>query len=318
MKSIYRIGFIFIASIFIPMSVYASGDFTYLFATPGCLVEPNEVTVKICTDNFPELGAKISKAFQQMIAEGHAYSKARKRFCNKGLDDLIKETALGKKDIAQLKIISSKFLRLASESQHQGRDRLRMMCDSMPRHFQELKTAEHNFGEYKESPFNFNFVKGIDPEFLREPPKRSNAYYQRDRKIHYLRYHELIKYLLPGEREAYSCLGEKLEKCEEFINSKGYDFNAGKEVKLDNGDIKMTFIGTKVLYKGNYGTNFPMGHEQQIFILHNGVIRDSWQRVQFVETRYYNRPIEKYRCEKPGSEKFVLERCYTMGRRNKK
>ena len=266
------------------INAMANSGLGYLYAVPACIngIQPTHA-VELCIKEYPDAADQFNDALEDWIKRNSNAIKIFDSLCEAKLSDLYKELKLSNEHISRIENAAKKFLGLIVQSQNNNRSNINRNCNN------QLKSLNQDLNiediESENIPMNFMFMKAIEPEFLHEPPPGLNANYQRERGLHFLESYGMFKELRTGITILDSnCVGTSLSHCLDSLYNNETEIPDTPDVTEDlpSGEKKVIFYGKKMLFNGTYTDNLPAGHEERVFILKDGKITDSWQRVQFI------------------------------------
>jgi len=295
------------ASVAIPFHTSATSGLEYILAAPACIVGfQNDDIVRACAEKFPAMREGLdAKVTAWRTRNAHALQQFS-AYCDRGLSKLYRDLRIDQNGISRVRRAANQLMETMRSSVEE------VQCSDLQHTLQTHLITPEEIEKSARIPLSLTFMQGIDPEFLREPPAGVNANYQRDRKLHFAESYTLFTTLKTGTTSLdRNCMWLSLDGC---LSSYKDLFRSSPEPdrreRLPSGDEKVTFLGKKVLFQGEFSENYPAGLEERVFILRQGRIADAWQRMQFFDRGSdFVRP-PRYSCELFGGRVPATSICF--------
>jgi len=264
----------------------ANSGLEYIFITPICILGmDNDAAIKACGAKHPEVREPLRAAHEAWKTRNATALQEISAYCEGGLATLHRDLGLGWDDVERMRKAALRMyelMRQETEKDGQGENR----CSDMVNMFESQSITQEELKKTRSIPLSLAFMEGIDPDFLKEPPAGIQANYQRDRKLHFGRSYGAFAALRTGPVSLdANCLGYTVESCQQAHGQRiGAVGELAHRDSLPNGDERVTYTGSKVLFRGTFSDNQPVGREERIFLLRpDKRIKDAWDHVQLLK-----------------------------------
>lgn len=293
----------------------ATSGLEYLLMTPACILGLDyDATIKACGQKYPELRERLRAAHHMWKSRNANALQDVSAHCQRGLATLYRDMGIGPDGVERVRKAALRFFELARQHAEQG-GQSESECLDQVYMFEGESISREELEKTRSIPLSLEFMEHIDPDFLREPPAGVRANYQRDRKLHFARSYGRFAALRTGRATlGANCQRYTVESCQ---RSHGQTIGVASELvrrePLPSGE-RVTYAGSKMLFRGTFSDNQPVGREERVFVLGpDGRINDAWDRVQLLQRPDAPpnvAPTFAYSCEqfaRPNST-----RCYVL------
>jgi len=273
----------FVAASAAPSALARSG-LEYLLMTPACIVGM-DYAIETCGEKHPKLREPLRAVHDAWKSRNAKTLQEMSAHCQLRLATLYRDMGIGPDGVERVRKAALRIFELARHDMEQG-GQSESRCLDMVRMFEGHSITPEELEHTLSIPLSLAFMEHIDPDFLREPPAGVQANYQRDRKLHFARSHGRFTALRTGRASlGADCLGYTVESCQrahaQMINAAG---ELARRERLPSGDERVTYAGSKMLFRGTFSDNLPAGREERVFVLGpDGRIKDAWDRVQLLQ-----------------------------------
>lgn len=264
----------------------ARSGLEYFLMTPACIVGMDyDATIKTCGEKHPNLREPLRTVHETWKSRNAKALQEISAHCQRGLATLYRDMGIGPDGVERVREAALRMFELARQEMEQSGES-ESRCLDMVRMFEGQSITREELERTRSIPVSLAFMEHIDPDFLREPPAGVQANYQRDRKLHFARSHGGFAALRTGRASfGANCLTYTVESCQ---RAHGQTIGAVGELarreRLPSGDERVTYAGSKMLFRGTFSDNQPVGREERVFVLRpDGRIKDAWDRVQLLQ-----------------------------------
>lgn len=251
------------------------------FMTPACILGPEDwQNPRTCTEKHPGLREPLRAAYETWKSRNASALKEISAYCQRSLATLYRDLGIGPDGVERLRKAALRMSQIVPQDIDEGR------CRDLMYEYERHSFTREELEKTRSFPLSLEFMEHIDPDFLKEPPAGVQANYQRDRNLHFARSYRRITALRAGRATlGANCLGHTVESCQREHGQRiGMAGELVRRERLPSGDERVTYAGSKMLFRGTFSENHPVGREERVFVLRpDGRIRDAWDRVQLLQ-----------------------------------
>ncbi len=284
--------------------------------TPACILGLDyDVTIKTCGEKHPELREPLRTAHDMWKRRNANALQDMSAHCQRGLTSLYRDMGIGPDGVERVRKAALRLSELVRQQTEQG-GQSESECLNKVHMLESESITREELEKTRSIPLSLEFMEHIDPDFLREPPAGVRANYQRDRKLHFARSYGRFAALRTGRATlGANCQRYTVESCQRTHGQTiGVVGELVRREPLSSGDERVTYAGSKMLFRGTFSDNQPVGREERVFVLGpDGRINDAWDRVQLLQRPDAPPnvpPTFAYSCEQFGRPN--SGRCYVL------